>query len=142
MTVLNGTRISKKWFPSAGIHPMINSQLLKVLAVLRSNWPKKTSLSICAIFFKDSQSWPHTLTSHARLRMLFARRRTHVTTNCTCASGMLEAGGQGGRMPPPRFWQIRRRRRAARRISTCPSSFSDLATCLCMCHTPLQPTLP
>ena len=45
--------------------------------------------------------------------------------------GMSEGRGQGGSCPP-RFWRIRRRRRAvaARRIITCPPRFLDFATYL------------
>ena len=47
------------------------------------------------------------------------------------------AGGRGRTpIPPPRFWQIRRCRRAAaaRRITTCPPRFSDLAPSLNYVH--------
>ena len=44
---------------------------------------------------------------------------------------MPKGGGRGGTCPP-RFWQIRRRRRqaAAHRITVCPPRFLDLGTCL------------
>ena len=52
---------------------------------------------------------------------------------CVYIAGMSQVGvGQGGQLPPPRFWWIKRCRRAAavHRITTCPPGFLDFATCL------------
>jgi hypothetical protein len=56
------------------------------------------------------------------------RRSPHFVIYGSKEQGWRMGGGRGGSCPP-RFWRIRRRRRAgaARRITTCPTGFLTLA---------------
>ena len=78
--------------------------------------------------------WPnanllHKDKEHLALRNNFRVTKKFLLTSST--AGMSQRGEAGGSFPP-RFWQIRRRRRAvaARRITTCPPGFLTLAASL------------
>ena len=87
---------------------------------------RKTTCVYSNIFYSSKFNFKVNITF-----CLFFCLNSIMKTFLNINTGMCQRGGRGGTCPP-RFWQIRRRRRqaAARRITVCPPRFLDLGTCL------------